>query len=141
MESSLKSSDLVKAYFLLRLTMGFNMLGHGLVRMPKLHGFSAWMTELFQESLLPNFMVVPFSYTVPFVELAVGLFLILGWKTSKALNLGAATMVALVFGSCLIEKWSWASSQMLYGLFFFGLSYFISLNRISLDYYFQNKKS
>lgn len=131
--NSKNSKDLEIAYLLLRLTMGFNFLAHGIVRIPKLYSFSNWMTELFSESTVPLIIVKPFSLMLPFVELIIGILLILGLKTSKALHAGALVIVILVTGSCLIEKWDMAGGQMLYAVFFFLLSFAINLNKFSLD--------
>ena len=45
------------AYTLLRITMGVNFLGHGLVRFSKLDTFRNWMTGAFQNTILPSFSV------------------------------------------------------------------------------------
>jgi thiosulfate dehydrogenase [quinone] large subunit len=41
------------SFLLLRLGIGISMFGHGLVRLPKLAGFSKWMVTSFEKSLLP----------------------------------------------------------------------------------------
>ena len=69
----------------------------------------------------------------PFAELIIGVLLILGLFTSRALLLGALLITVLVFGSGLQENWNVMSSQMIYAIFFFILSYLIELNRFSLD--------
>ncbi|UTJ07843.1 DoxX family protein [Arcobacter roscoffensis] len=125
------SKDL--AYALLRLAMGVNMFVHGLVRLPKLEAFNTWMLGYFQDTFLPEFLVNIMSYTIPFVELAVGVLLILGLFTRQALLAGALLMVVLLFGACLKENWEWAAFQMIYAIFFFMLSYFIELNKVSID--------
>ncbi len=125
--------DKVLAYTLLRLTMGVNMLGHGIVRIPKIFGFRDWMLEVFSSSLLPDFLVDLFGLSLPFLELGLGVLLVLGLFTRQALHFGALLILALIFGSCLVEKWDWVAFQMIYALFYFTLSLFIDLNQISLD--------
>ncbi|RXJ98450.1 DoxX family protein [Arcobacter sp. CECT 8989] len=125
------SKDL--AYALLRLAMGVNMFVHGMVRLPKLEGFNTWMVGYFQDTFLPDFLVSLLAYTIPFVELIVGALLILGLFTRQALLVGALLIVVLLFGACLKENWEWASFQMIYAIFFFMLSYFIELNKVSID--------
>lgn len=73
------------AYLLLRLAIGASMFGHGLVRLPKLNAFSDWMVGSFEKSILPQALVVPFSYVLPIAEFTVGLLLILGLFTRQAL--------------------------------------------------------
>ncbi|MFK8138970.1 MAG: DoxX family protein [Bdellovibrionales bacterium] len=126
-----KNSEI--GYLVLRLTMGFNMFAHGLVRLPKLDQFSGWMLGLFENSWIPLFLVKPFSYSLPFIELIVGVLLILGIKTSIGIHTGALIISSLVLGSCLIEKWDMAGGQMLYAIFFFLLAIFLPLNKYSLD--------
>jgi len=113
--------------------MGFNFFVHGIVRIPKLEGFSQWMAGMFAESLLPLALVKPFAYVLPFVELSIGVLLIVGFQTRKALNAGALVILMLVSGSCLIEKWDMAGGQMTYAIYFFALSYLVHLNAYSVD--------
>lgn len=123
----------VWAYTLLRISMGINIFIHGAVRIPKLDEFSSWMQGLYQNTILPGFSVQIFAHGIPLIEAMVGLLLILGLFTNKTLLGGAGLMVMLIAGSCLIEKWDWAGIQMIYALFYFGLSYLIELNKISID--------
>jgi len=106
------------AYLLLRLTMGLNFLGHGLVRMPKLEAFRNWMVSAFQASILPSWSVSIWSSILPFLELSIGIALLLGLFTYRVSILGALVIMTLIFGSCMIENWEWVSFQMIYALFF-----------------------
>lgn len=128
-----KQKTIELAYLILRLTMGANMFVHGIVRIPKLDSFNIWMVEYFQDTFLPDFLVSLLAYSIPFIELTVGIFLIVGLFTRQALLVGALLMAVLVFGSCLKENWEWAAFQMIYALFFFTLSYLIELNKFSVD--------
>ncbi|WP_246296990.1 DoxX family membrane protein [Flavobacterium inviolabile] len=69
------------AFLLLRLAIGASMFGHGLVRLPKLNAFSSWMTGNFENTLLPQIIVLPFSYVLPIAEFGIGLLLLLGLFT------------------------------------------------------------
>ena len=130
-ESKQKTIEL--AYFILRLTMGVNMFTHGVARILDLDKFNGWLISQFSNTILPEFIVSISSYVIPFVELIIGILLILGLFTSRTLLVGALLIVALVFGSGLQENWNVMSSQMIYAIFFFILSYLIELNRFSLD--------
>lgn len=121
------------AYFLLRLTVGVNFFGHGLVRLPKIGGFRDWMVELFNGSLLPTSLVSAFATALPVLEFSVGLLMILGWFTKQALSGAALLICALIWGSCLIEKWDMAGGQMLYALMLFVLLFYVEHNRLSID--------
>jgi len=120
-------------YFLLRLAIGASMLGHGVVRLPKLQTFSSWMVGSFEKSLLPKVLVIPFSYALPIAELVVGLLLVTGLFTKPALFVGGIVMVILIFGTALIENWEALPSQLIHAAFFALLLQFIVANTVSLD--------
>ena len=128
-----KQTTIQLAYLILRLTMGVNMFTHGVARLLDLEKFNMWMIGQFSDTILPEFLVSLSSYMIPFAELIIGVLLILGLFTSRALLLGALLITILVFGSGLQENWNVMSSQMIYAIFFFILSYLIELNRFSLD--------
>lgn len=133
MTKTVNEKNIEIAYLILRLTMGFNMFAHGLVRLPKLDAFNSWMVGLFENSMLPIVLVKPFGYALPIIELIVGICLILGFQTAKSIHAGGLIIAALVFGSCMIEKWDMAGGQMLYAIFFFILAVYLNKNTYSLD--------
>jgi thiosulfate dehydrogenase [quinone] large subunit len=120
-------------YLILRLAIGASMLGHGLVRLPKLTMFSNWMVSSFDKSMLPKVLVVPFSYVLPFGEFLVGILLIAGLFTKPALFLAALIMMALIFGTAMIENWEALPSQLIHVAFFAVLLHFIQYNGWALD--------
>ena len=121
------------SYVFIRLGIGISMLGHGLVRIPKLTAFSEGMLNNFKDSLLPNFMLIPFTYALPFVEFLIGLFLILGWQTKNAAVIGGVLMLILIGGTSLIENWGALPSQMIHLLFFVLVYEFNQSNTLALD--------
>jgi thiosulfate dehydrogenase (quinone) large subunit len=121
------------SYLLLRIGVGMSMFGHGLVRMPKLAGFSGWMTKSFEHSMLPEALVKPFSYILPFAELITGILLLAGLFTKQALIAGSVVMIALVFGSTMVENWEAIPSQLMHLAFFAVLLHFISSNSYAAD--------
>jgi thiosulfate dehydrogenase [quinone] large subunit len=127
------------SFLLLRLGIGISMFGHGLVRLPKLAGFSQWMVTSFEKSLLPNAIVTPFSYALPILEFGIGTLLILGLLTKQALLAGSIVMLLLLLGTTLIENWEALPSQLIHLVFFAILIQFISSNTWSLDYFLFNK--
>ncbi|RXK86975.1 MauE/DoxX family redox-associated membrane protein [Filimonas effusa] len=102
------------AYFVLRLPIALSLLGHGLVRLPKLSGFSNWMTTLMAKSILPSALIVPFSYAVPFIEFITGLLLLIGLFTRQVLYVGIALMAVFIFGNTTIENWEPITSQLVH---------------------------
>lgn len=121
------------AYVLLRIAMGVNMLGHGLVRLPKLSAFAEGMIKGFEKSWLPASMVHLFGTVLPFLELTIGLLLIIGWQTRLACIAGSLLIITLLFGSSTVENWDWMGIQMIYALFFYFLISKLEHNSFSLD--------
>lgn len=121
------------SYVFIRLGVGISMLGHGLVRIPKLTAFSEGMVNNFKESLMPGFLVLPFSYALPFVEFLLGVLLVLGWQTKQAAIVGGILMLVLMGGTTLIENWSALPSQMIHLLFFVLVYEFNQSNSMALD--------
>jgi thiosulfate dehydrogenase [quinone] large subunit len=120
-------------YLVLRFAVAASMLGHGLVRLPKLTAFSNWMVTQFEKSMLPGIAVRIFSYCLPFVEFCIGLLLILGLFTRIASAAGGLLMVLLLFGSAMIENWEILPSQLIHAAFFAALLYNIAYNGYALD--------
>ncbi|OCA78643.1 hypothetical protein BBH99_21090, partial [Chryseobacterium contaminans] len=111
------------AYFFLRLSMGINFFGHGLVRLTKLQDFADGMTKIFEKSWLPQFFVHIFSTALPFLEFLIGLLLIIGFKTRIAAMAGASLIILLLLGSSTVENWEAMGIQMIYaGLFYLLIS-------------------
>jgi thiosulfate dehydrogenase [quinone] large subunit len=121
------------SYIFIRLGIGISMLGHGLVRIPKLKAFSEGMLNNFKGSILPDFIVLPFSFALPFIEFLLGILLVLGWQTKRAAILGGILMLTLMGGTTLIENWSALPSQMIHLLFFVLVYEFNQVNSFSLD--------
>lgn len=118
------------SFLLLRLTIGTSMFVHGLVRLPKLAGFSNWMVGKFANSMLPAGVVLPFSYALPIIEFAVGVLVLIGLFTKQALTLGAVVMIVLLFGSGIIEDWGAFPTQLIHAFFFV-----ILLSNLHHNYY------
>ena len=120
------------AYFFARITLGVNFSIHGLVRMPKLKRFAEGIMKGFEGTMLPEFIVIPFAYAIPILELILGLMLLVGIYTNRALAASAILMVVLIAGSAFKEDWGAVSTQMLYALFIFFLIFFQENNSWSL---------
>jgi thiosulfate dehydrogenase [quinone] large subunit len=125
----------MNAYSLLiiRLAVGASMLGHGLIRLPKLTTFSNWMVNSFKESMLPQQIVMPFSYVLPVAEFIIGIMLILGLFIKQAGIAGGFVMLLLIFGSCLTENWEAVPSQLIHAAFFAILIHFVQDSSFALD--------
>lgn len=122
------------AYFLLRLTLGINILMHGLARiLAGLDPFVAGMMKQFASAPLPPTSVHAFACTLPWSELLIGMAIFLGVWTRAALVLGALEIAVLTFGVTLTQNWSVAGIQLLYALVYAVLLAFDDYNGYSLD--------
>ena len=122
------------AYFFLRLPIAMSMLGHGLVRLPKLETFAQGMVTQFSESMLPAALVYPFGLAVPVIELVLGILLLLGLFTRSSLYAGLLLMTVLIFGTAMIENWTGITSQLVHSLYFALVLIMLPHDRFSLDY-------
>ncbi|WP_159467477.1 DoxX family protein [Dyadobacter sp. 3J3] len=122
------------SFLLARLSVGMSMFGHGLARLPKLQVFSNGMVSQFEKSILPSIIVTPFSYILPIAELLIGIFLLIGLFTRQTLVAGSVVMIALIFGSSMIEEWGAIPSQLIHAAFFtILLSFEKSYNTFAVD--------
>ncbi|WP_316633398.1 DoxX family membrane protein [uncultured Flavobacterium sp.] len=121
------------SFLLLRLAIAISMFGHGLVRLPKLTTFSNWMIGSFENSMLPKIIVTPFSYILPIAEFTIGLLLLLGLFTKPSLIAGGFVMLALLFGTAMIENWEAIPSQLIHIVIFALLLHFIDANNWAID--------
>jgi len=122
------------AYLLSRLAIGLSFFGHGLVRLPKLNGFSNWMVGQFSKSMLPEILVVPFSYALPILEFVAGLMILIGFFTKQGLLLAGAVSLALIFGTTMIENWEALPSQLIHVAFLSVLLAYLPDNSYAVDH-------
>ena len=120
------------AYFLARITLGINFFIHGLVRLPKMESFANGVVKGFENTMLPEILVLPVAYAIPIVELILGLFLILGLLTRKTLTAAAFLIIFLIAGSAFKEDWGAVGTQMLYALYIFFLLFFQENERMAI---------
>lgn len=121
------------AYLLSRLAVGLSFFGHGLVRLPKLAGFSNWMAGQFSKSFLPDALVIPFSYILPFAEFIAGLMIILGLFTRQGLLFAGLILLVLIFGTTMIENWDALPSQLIHVAFLSVLLAYLPYNSYAVD--------
>jgi len=117
-QRTLLARDLPVAYLLVRLTMGFHMVAHGGVRLPILQAFATETATEFAPlrliglPLFPAWFVYPFSLSVPPVEFAVGVLLVLGLKTRLASIVGGVTILLLMFGN--VSRLNFATAHLMW---------------------------
>jgi len=122
------------AYTILRLTLGVNILLHGLVRLPQLASFADGLVQAFAKTLLPPQAVRLFAFILPFAETLAGLLLIPGLWTRLALVGGGLLIIALVFGTALRSDWDTLGIQMIYAAVYYLLLVSRTYDRFSIDH-------
>ncbi len=125
------------AYLLSRLAIGLSFFGHGLIRLPKLTDFSNWMMGQFSKSFLPDILVLPFSYILPFAEFVAGFLILIGLFTKQGLLIGGLLTLALIFGSTMIESWDDIPSQLIHIAFISVLLAYLPENSFAVDQLFK----
>lgn len=121
------------AHGLARLGLGINIFLHGAVRVPKIGGFSNGLVDQFKGSVVPAVLVQTSGYGIVVAEVIIGLLLILGLWVKHSLAAGMLLMILLITGSCLIENWSAAGTQMVYLGFYAVLLATMKFDALSLD--------
>jgi thiosulfate dehydrogenase (quinone) large subunit len=130
----MRSNNKSLAYALLRITLGVNFTGHGLIRIHNgAAAFAQTTAEHLAKSPLPQSLIYAFSYAIPFIEAILGLTLILGIFTRISLTTGAVFMMLLTIGVTANQQWDLASQQLLYSTVFFLLLFLLEHNHFSLD--------
>lgn len=131
---AMKLNERSLAYALLRIAIGVNYAGHGMMRFyTGLRQFVAGTADHLAKSPLPHGFVVAFLYAVPFVEAAVGVALILGIATRTALVVTAVLMIFLMAGIATNQQWDTAGAQLVYDLILFVLLFLHDYDDLSLD--------
>jgi thiosulfate dehydrogenase (quinone) large subunit len=132
---SIRFSDTVVAYAILRLSFGANILLHGVSRLLAGHAaFLAYLTHYFEKTpIVPATLLPVFATAQPWVELVLGLLLLLGLWTRFSLIVGGLVMTMLVVGTNLAQDWTVAGLQLIYCFIYCYLLTHREQNVISLD--------
>lgn len=116
--------DFKTIFFFLRLPIAISLAGHGLVRLPKLQTFTEGMVKSMEKSAIPESLITPFGYVLPFLEAIIGISLLIGFKPKLTIYSAFALMSILILGSSSIENWSAIEAQLLHSLYLFALLWF-----------------
>jgi len=99
----------------MKIGLGIDMLMHGVVRIPNLAAFVDHGTSSFKGSFLPEALVTPFLYILPFIEAIIGLLILMGSKAGRmGFIAGGFLMAILLFGTASHQAWDLASQQVIY---------------------------
>ncbi|AZA59809.1 MauE/DoxX family redox-associated membrane protein [Chryseobacterium indoltheticum] len=116
--------DFKTIFFFLRLPIAISLAGHGLVRLPKLQTFTEGMVKSMEKSAIPEALITPFGYVLPFLEAIIGISILIGFKPKLTIYSTIALMSILILGSSSIENWSAIEAQLLHSLYLFALLWF-----------------
>ena len=116
--------DFKTIFFFLRLPIAVSLAGHGLVRIPKLQSFTEGMVKSMEKSAIPEELMTPFGYILPFLEAIAGISLLIGFKPKLTIYAAISVMTILIFGSSSVENWSAIEAQLLHSLYLFVLLWF-----------------
>lgn len=130
-----RSSDLVWAYAILRLSFGANIMLHGVSRLLAGHAaFLAYLSHYFEKTpLVPASVLPSFAWVLPPVETLLGLLLVVGLFTRFALIAGALVLAMLVAGTNLAQDWNVAGLQLIYAFLYCYLLVHRERNVVSID--------
>jgi thiosulfate dehydrogenase (quinone) large subunit len=130
-----RSSDAVIAYTILRISFGANIMLHGVSRIVMGHAaFLAYLTHYFEKAFyIPVSMLSVFATVQPWVELILGLLLMIGLATRFSLIAGALVIMCLVFGTNLAQDWLVSGLQLIYAFLYYYLLVHLDQNRYSID--------
>jgi len=121
-------------YFILRLSLGVDMIMHYVVRTWGISQDFVPVTEkMFVGNLLPMSWVHYFLTYLPYFEGLLGILLILGLWSRLALTAEGLLVTVLLFGTALRSDWTVVSHQMIYILFVFILLAVEQYDYFSID--------
>lgn len=121
------------AYALVRLSLGVNILMHGVSRLDNLAGFAEKVGRGFEGTFVPVALGTALAYPIPIFEAAIGALLTIGLWTYGAAVAGALLMIPLIFGTNLMQQWNVAGLQLVYVGLYFILIAFAHHDGYSLD--------
>lgn len=131
---SLRRSNLEWAALATRLAFGVLFFCAGLGKFQM--GYSGVVEGLaggFRETWLPMALVWPYAYALPFVELAIGVLLLVGLFTRPALIVTGLLLVSLTFGMAIKGEHDVVAHNLFYAVLSQTALLLSEWNRFSLD--------
>jgi thiosulfate dehydrogenase (quinone) large subunit len=134
--------DYSVATLLLRLMLGVLFFFAGLNKF--VAGYSASVEGIIgamkENSWLPEFMLIPYTYPLPFIEVILGFVLIIGFRTRLALFVAGLLLISLAFGKILTGEHVTVANNANY-VFMAAVAWFFSRHDLfSLDSLLASRK-
>src|ERR1041384_597694 len=121
------------AYALMRATFGIVFLFFGITKFIRgVSPFAQGMQQRFAGKL-PMLIVVPFGYSLPFFEVLLGVFLLVGLFNSLSVTATGLLLMALTFGMVILGDTPTVANNLIYVLINFWLLYLADYNLYSID--------
>ncbi|MBC2606889.1 DoxX family membrane protein [Pelagicoccus albus] len=128
------------AFISLRLFIGLRFLLAGLGKFKTQEGdyafaqyydgFATWIIGAFEKTDIPGFLISLYAYSIGYVEIVLGILLLVGVKTKWVLALIALTFVSLAYGQMVLGDNSKVDDIGLYLLFTSAALYFVRHNKL-----------
>jgi thiosulfate dehydrogenase [quinone] large subunit len=100
--------------FLLRMPVGLLFLVAGIGKVGNLAGFGGYIRREFGDTFLAGPLLEVFIYVLPFVEVLVGVALVLGLLTRPALVAAGLTLIVLFFGKAVVQDYAVCAQNAIY---------------------------
>ena len=127
------------SYALFRITFGVMFLVFGIQKFQAGIGNTASGIGKQFEGKLPAVLVSPFSHVLPFLEVIVGVLLVLGLFTEIGIVLAGLLMLALTFGVIIAPLPNVIFNNMVYAFFALILMWLVDNNKYSVDHFVRRK--
>jgi uncharacterized membrane protein YphA (DoxX/SURF4 family) len=98
-----------------------------------LDGVVGYFQSVFAETWLPMWLVTLHARVIPFIELLIPIWLILGFKLRLAWFVTGLTTVSLAFGMMVARQYDVAADNYLYVLMSVAGLYFSQFDCLSID--------
>ncbi len=136
----------LRAFFAMFWLLQFYGKAHdaraGTTSLENLARWSERLTQGFAESTpLPRFMVTPYARGAPFVELTIGILILVGYRTRWALLGAAAFLVSLDFGLMLQAEHDTVKSNTIILLALLWAAQWERWNILSVDDWLAKRKA
>jgi thiosulfate dehydrogenase (quinone) large subunit len=120
------------AYVLMRAAFGMVFLFFGITKFTR--GLSTFATGMRQRfaGKLPMLIVVPFSRSLPFIEVLLGALILVGLFNSISLVFSGLLLILLTFGMVILGDTATVANNLIYVLINFILLYLSDHNLYSV---------
>lgn len=109
--------DVAFVVLVLRLAFGQLMLFAGINKFwneGPVSNVSAGLMKRFEGTYLPELMLMPYSYALPYIEVVLGLVLLVGLFSRQALAVTALLLLSLAFGVIVLKDYPTAAANTVY---------------------------